>query len=468
VFKLIHYDVVVIGAGPGGYVAAEETAKNGKSVAIIEEKHLGGTCLNSGCIPSKTLLRHSEVIELTKKAKNWGIEFENVTVSFEKMMHRKTKVIEQLRNGVQGLLKHANVKIYQGTATIQPTRHITIDLKGETEVIYADKIIIATGSKPSYPSIKGIENVSCHTSDTIFSLTNLPSSVTIIGGGVIGVEFACIFSALNVKVTVIEMADRLLATEDQEAAKIITKKLKNENVTIITSAKVQEIMENQQEKVIRVEPLNGDKFSIETQEILLATGRTPNLSAVSRLNLFKNGPFIAVNSQMETSMPNIYAIGDVIGGWQLAHVASAEGIVAAVNACGGYKEINYKAVPRCIYSSPEIASVGLTEKEARDKGHDLIVETFPLTASGKATAMDERTGFIKLIAEKKYGEILGVIMVGPHVTEMISEASSIIFLEGTVDDIASLIHPHPTLSEGLWDVARNWLAKHRDLLTNKM
>lgn len=464
---MIHYDVVVIGAGPGGYVAAEEAAKYGKSVAIVENKHLGGTCLNSGCIPSKTLLRHSEVIELMKKAENWGIEFENVTLSFEKMMNRKTKVIEQLRNGVQGLLKHANVKIYQGTAVIHSNRQISINAKGKTEVIYADKIIIATGSKPSIPPIKGIENVTCHTSDTIFELDKLPASVTIVGGGIIGVEFACIFSALNVKVTVIEMADRLLATEDQETANIISKKLKKDNVTIITSAKIKEMSDNQHVKVVRVETMNGDQLTIESQEVLLATGRIPNLSAVSRLNLSKNGPFIAVNRQMETSIPNIYAIGDIIGGWQLAHVASAEGIVAAVNACGGFKEVNYKSVPRCIYSSPEIASVGLTEKEAKEKGHDLLVETFPLTASGKAMAMDERTGFIKLIADKKYGEILGVVMVGPYVTEIISEASSIIFLEGTVDDVASLIHPHPTLSEGLWEAARNWLIKSSNSLINQ-
>lgn len=457
-----NYEVVVIGAGPGGYVAAEEAAKYCKSVAIIENKNLGGTCLNSGCIPSKTLLRHSEVIELMENAKNWGIEFEKVTLSFEKMMNRKTKVIEQLRNGILGLLKHANVDIYHGTAMVHSNRQITIDSETKSEVISADKIIIATGSKPSIPPIKGIDNVSFHTSNTIFEIERLPTSVVIVGGGVIGVEFACIFSALNVEVTIIEMGEQLLATEDVEAASLITKKLKKSEVNIITSARVQEISEHHNRKVIRVETINGVQMSFESEELLFATGRAPNLSAVAKLNLMKNGPFIAVNRQMETSIPNIYAVGDVIGGWQLAHVASAEGIVAASNASGNFKETDYKAVPRCIYSSPEIASVGLSEKEAKEKRGSILVETFPLTSSGKALAMDERTGFIKLIADQAYGEILGVIMVGPHVTEMISEASSFIYLEGTVDELASLIHPHPTLSEGIWEVARNWLTKQRN------
>jgi dihydrolipoamide dehydrogenase len=461
VFDLKNYNIVVIGGGPGGYVAAEEAAKHGQSVAIVENQYLGGTCLNTGCIPSKTLLRHSEVIEQMEKARSWGIEFENVSISFEKMMHRKTKVIQQLRQGVKGILNSAHVDIYHGTATVLENNQITIESPLKTEHISAEKIIIATGSKPSVPKISGVERVSYHTSDTIFEISEVPKSVVIIGGGVIGVEFACIFSALNVQVTIIEMANQLLATEDEDVAELITKKLKRDKVQIITSAKVKEFSENENDKSILVETVDGNLVTIDTEVLLLATGRSPNLSAVSKLNLLMNGPFIAVNKQMETSMPNIYAIGDVIGGWQLAHVASAEGIVAASNACGYMKEINYKAVPRCIYSSPEIACVGMTEKEVKKMGSSVRIETFPLAASGKALAMDERNGFIKLIADETYGDILGVVMVGPHVTEMISEASSLILLEGTVDELASIIHPHPTLSEGMWEVARNWLGKRR-------
>ncbi|WP_042346991.1 dihydrolipoyl dehydrogenase [Bacillus massiliigorillae] len=456
-----NYDVVVIGAGPGGYVAAEEAAKYGQSVAIIEKQYLGGTCLNSGCIPSKTLLRHSEIIELMEKAKSWGIEFENVKLSFGKMMNRKTKVIEQLRNGVLSLLNKAKVDIYYGIASILENKQIVIESESKTDEIFANKIIIATGSKPNIPPINGIENVFYHTSDSIFDIQDIPKSIAIIGGGIIGVEFACVFSALNVEVTIIEMADQLLVSEDEDVASMITKKFKKDKVKIITSAKVQEISESKDGILINVHTNDGNRLFIQADELLLATGRIPNLSAVSRLNVLMNGPFLAVNKQMETSIPNVYAIGDVIGGWQLAHVASAEGIVAASNASGIFKEINYKAVPRCVYSSPEIASVGLTEKEAREKGNAVRTETFPLSAIGKALAMDERTGFIKLIADETYGEILGVVMLGPHVTEMISEASSLIFLEATVDELALLIHPHPTLSEGLWEAARNWLVNRR-------
>lgn len=457
---MTHYEVVVIGGGPGGYVAAEEAAKYGKSVAIIEKDNLGGTCLNSGCIPSKTLLRHSEVLEMLEKARDWGIQYEKVTVSFDKMMARKSKVIENLRGGVKALLHQNNVQIYQGNATVKANKQIWIESETKQETITANQIILATGSRPFIPPIKGLSEISFHTSDTIFDIERLPKSIVIVGGGVIGVEFACIFSALNIEVNIIEMGDRLISTEDEEASKIILKKLKRDGVNIYTSSKVLEVSEKNEVKTISLENRNGEVITIETELLLLASGRTPNLSTVSELNLAMNGSFIMVNKQMQTSIPYIYAVGDVTGGWQLAHVASAEGIVAASNACHQFKEINYKAVPRCIYTSPEIASVGITEKEVIERNHSVCIKTIPLSFSGKAAAMDERLGFIKLIADKKYGEILGVVMVGPHVTEMISEASSFMLLEGTVNDIASMIHPHPTLSEGLWEAARAILKEH--------
>ncbi|WHZ05261.1 dihydrolipoyl dehydrogenase [Neobacillus sp. YX16] len=462
-----NYEVVVIGGGPGGYVAAEEAAKYSQSVAIIENKYLGGTCLNTGCIPSKTLLRHSEVIELMEKAKRWGIEYENFTISFEKMMKRKTKVVESLRKGVESLLNQANVDIYNGTAVVHTNKQITIENPNGSETISADRVIIATGSRPAVPSIKGLDNVTYHTSDTIFDMESLPSSLVIVGGGVIGLEFACIFSALNVEVTIIEMADGLIPGEDEEVAALISKELKKKKVNILTSSGVNEISEGDNGKLIRVKLSSGEHISIQADQVLIASGRKPNISAVSELNLTMNGPFIAVNKQMKTSFPNVFAVGDVIGGWQLAHVASAEGIVAASNACEIFKEVNYKAVPRCIYSSPEIASVGLTENEAQASGLPIRVEKFPLSASGKAMAMDERIGFIKLIVEETYGEILGVVMVGPHVTEIVTEASSFILLEGTVNELAELIHPHPTLSEGIWEAARAWLHKKNTLVNLK-
>ncbi|WP_408008406.1 dihydrolipoyl dehydrogenase [Pseudalkalibacillus sp. A8] len=460
-----HYDTVVVGGGPGGYVAAEEAAKYGHSVGLVEMKHLGGTCLNTGCIPSKTLLRHSEALELMEKARQWGIEYTNVSVSFDKMMQRKDTVIKSLRQGVASLLQKEQVDIYNGKGTIHQDHRISIESDHGTDIISARNIIVATGSKPFIPLINGVDETTVHTSDTIFELDHIPKSLVIIGGGIIGVEFACIFSSLDVEVTIIEMENRLIAGEDEDASELITKKLKKDSVNIFTSAKVQAASETVDGKEVHLELEDGKRLTLECEEILLASGRTPNLSACTKLNLQMNGSFIAVNHHMETSMPNIYAIGDVIGGWQLAHVASAEGIVAAANASGHDKQVDYKVVPRCIYTLPEIASVGLTEKEAMKKGYTVRTETIPLGSNGKAFAMDEKNGFVKLIAEETFDEILGIVMVGPHVTEMISEASSFITLEGTVQELASLIHPHPTLSEGIWEVAKRWLAKKKQPIT---
>lgn len=458
------YDLVIVGGGPGGYIAAVHAAKQGLSVALIENQYLGGTCLNTGCIPSKTLLRHSEFLDMLEKAKKWGIETENVTLSFEKMIQRKKSVVENLRKGVESLLLSTNVDIYNGVATVLPDYRIVIEEKNSQSELYGKKIIIATGSKPFIPPVKGIELVKAHTSDTIFELDYIPKSIVIIGGGIIGVEFACIFSSLNVDVTIIEMRDRLIATEDEDASRLMTKELKKKGIAILTSAKLKEAGENDSEKTLTVELANSELLTVSAEEVLFASGRKPNLNGTIKLGLAMNGPFIAVNKQMETSFPNVYAVGDVIGGWQLAHVASAEGIVAAANASGIYQEIDYKVVPRCIYTFPEIASVGLSEKEAKESGYSYRCETIQLRANGKTLAMDEPSGFIKLIADDSYDEILGAVMVGPHVTEMISEVSTAIFLEGTVDELASLIHPHPTVSEGIWEVARTWLEKKKFLI----
>lgn len=458
------YDLVVVGGGPGGYTAAEHAAKHGLSVALVENQFLGGTCLNTGCIPSKTLLRHSEFLDMLEKAKKWGVEAENVTLSFEKMMQRKNSVIKNLRKGVKFLLKSTNVDIFNGLATVHPDYRVSIESKSSQTEVYGKKIIIATGSKPFIPPIKGVEHIKAHTSDTIFDLDYLPKSIVIIGGGIIGVEFACIFSSLNVDVTIIEMGDRLIAGEDEDASKLMTKELKKKGITIHTSATVIEVKEINSMKVITFEMEISRKLIVSAEEVLFASGRKPNLTGINKLGLTMNGPFIAVNKQMETSLPNVYAVGDVIGGWQLAHVASSEGIVAASNASGIYKEIDYKVVPRCVYTFPEIASVGLSEKEAKERGYSYRSEILQLRTNGKTLAMDESTGFIKLIADDHHNEILGAVMVGPHATEMISEVSTAIFLEGTMDELASLIHPHPTISEGIWETARAWLEKKKKLV----
>ena len=453
------YEIVVIGGGPGGYVAALRASKLGKKVALIEASELGGTCLNKGCIPSKTLLRHAEVIENIETAKSWGIETGPVTFSLEKMLKRKEQVIKRLRTGISYLLKQGKIDVYQGLGTVQSNQEIVIQMEGKTEVIAAEKIILATGSSPIVPPIPGVSEIFYHTSDTIFNITRIPESIVIVGGGIIGVEFACIFSSLNVKVTIVEMADRVTPSEDPDVSALLAKSLKKKGVKVLTGSKVTKFDSQGTKQEVYVETKGGKQEVLFTDEILLSVGRKTNLSASGDLQLVMDGPFVKVNEKMETSHPNIYAIGDIIGNWQLAHVASSEGLVAAENAAGAEEKINYKVVPRCVYTSPEVASVGMTEAEAKVNGIDYKVVRVDHIGNGKALALDEKKGFVKLIADAKSSEILGVVMVGPHVTEMIGEPSAFIHLEGTVDELASMIHPHPSVSETLFEAAALWLGK---------
>lgn len=454
-----NYEVVVLGGGPGGYVAAIRAAKLGKKVALIEARDLGGTCLNRGCIPSKTLLRHAEVIETIEKAKYWGIETGEMTFSLSKMLDRKDAIIQQLRNGIAHLLKQGKIDVYNGIGTVQAGGEITVQLAEKKETIRGDKIILATGSRPLIPPIDGIEEAAYFTSDTIFDMDTIPESMVIIGGGIIGVELACIFASLNVPVSIVEMNDRIVPSEEPEASKALAKSLKKKKITILTNAKVMKIEQHDGRQLVHVELGNGKVQALGTDAILMAVGRSPNTSAFGGLNLEMEGPFVKVDCAMQTSDPSIYAVGDVTGGWQLAHVASAEGVVAAANAAGGKEAVDYRMVPRCVYTSPEIASVGLTEAEAKQKGIDYKVVRVDHAGNGRALAQDEKEGFTKLIAGTKYGEILGVLMVGPHVTEMIAEPSAFIHLEGTVDELASMVHAHPTITESLYEAAASWIGK---------
>ncbi|KSU60316.1 acetoin dehydrogenase [[Bacillus] enclensis] len=453
------YDIVVIGGGPGGYVAAIRAAQYGKKVGLVEARDLGGTCLNRGCIPSKTLLRHSEVIESIEKAKSWGIETGPVTLSLTKMLERKDQVIQKLRNGISFLLKKGKIDVLNGYGEVMQDGSIIVRAGEQEETITAGKIILATGSSPVIPAIPGLDQASYYTSDTIFEIERIPESIVIVGGGIIGVEFACIFSGLKVPVTIVEMGDRIVPGEDKDAARALAQSLRKKGVTVMTNSKVQEVVTSGGKQSVKVESESGKVEMVEGEALLLSVGRNPNTSAFSQLKLEMNGPFVKVDRKMRTSHPSVYAVGDVVGGWQLAHVASAEGLIAAANASGEKGEVDYKVVPRCVYTSPEIASVGITEEEAEKQGLSYKVTRVDHSSNGKALASDEKEGFVKLIADTKYGEILGVTMVGPHVTEMITEPAAFMHLEGTVEEMASMIHPHPTVSETLYEAAASWLGK---------
>lgn len=452
------YDVIIVGGGPGGYVAALRAANNGKKTALIEKSELGGTCLNRGCIPSKTLLRHAEVIEDIKKAESWGIHTDNLRFSLTEMMARKDEVIQTLRSGIQYLLNKGKIDVFNGTGTIHPNKKVTIETAQETTQITGEKIIIATGSEPVVPPIKGVDETAYHTTDTIFDLQEIPKSIVIVGGGVIGVEFANIFSSLETEVTIVELGESIIPTEDRDAADVLLKSLKKKGIKVWTSSQVTAVQEDDNQKSITIDK-NGKTKTIVVDELLLAVGRKPNLSAVSDLNLQKNGGHIQVNDYLETSLKDYYAIGDVIGGLQLAHVASAEGLTVIENLDNNKQVMDYKVIPRCIYTNPQVASVGMSEEELKAKGIQYKAHTYAFSGNGKALAMGEAEGFSKVLVDEKYGEILGTIMVGAHVTEIIGQASSYMYLEGTANELAQMVQPHPSLSEVLMESANALLEK---------
>lgn len=453
---MTNYDVIVVGGGPGGYVAAIRAAKEGKKTALVEKDFLGGTCLNRGCIPSKTLLKHAEIIEQIEKAQSWGIETSDLTFDLTKMMARKDQVIKTLRNGIQGLLQAGKIDVFAGHGVIQPNKTVAID--GDKSIT-AKHIIIATGSRPFLPPIAGLEEVSFHTTDTIFDIEKIPDKLVIVGGGVIGVEFANIFASLKTEVTIIELGDRIIPTEDKDASKALLKSLKQKGVKVLLKHHVHAVSEGTGKKEIHVLNKNDESKVIEADALLIAVGRTPNTDTFEQLQLKMDGKFVQVNDYLETSEKGVFAVGDVIGNLQLAHVASSEGIVAAQNLSKPSVKMNYDVMPRCIYTTPQVATVGKTEDQLKEESISYQSHTFQFSTNGMALATGETDGFSKVLMDEKYGEILGVVMVGAHVTEMISQSSAYMYLEGTVDELANMVQPHPSLSEALMESANNLIGK---------
>ena len=448
------FDVVVIGGGPAGYVAAIRAAQVGGKVAVVEKSELGGTCLNRGCIPTKTFLKNAEIIEGIEMSSKRGIILENekFTVDMPKVVSLKNEIVKTLTNGVQGLLKSNSIKIFKGVGKINKDKDVVIN--GE-KVLRTNKIILAGGSKVGSVNIPGIESKRVLTSDDILDLKELPKSLAVIGGGVVGVELGQAYLSFGSEVTVIEMMDRIVPGVDREASETLRKALEKKGMKILTSSKIKEIIDEGDKLRIKLE----GKEDVVAEKALLSIGRVPDLEAVGELDLEMERGKIKVDKYMETSVEGVYAPGDINGIKMLAHAAFRMGEVAAENAIlGNHREIKLETTPSAIYTIPEVGMVGLTEEEAKEK-YDINIGKFAFVGNGRALASGDTTGFVKVIADKKYGEILGVHIVGQSAAEIINEASSLMTMEITVDEVIKTIHGHPTFSEALFEACADVLGE---------
>lgn len=446
--------VVVIGGGPGGYVAAIRAAQLGAEVALVEKENLGGTCLNVGCIPTKALLHSAELYEEAKEGAKYGVIASDVKVDFLKVQERKKAVTKQLVSGVKGLLASNKVKVVSGEASFISKDTIEVKTEKGTEKIKADKFIIATGSIPAKPPIPGIDSKQCIDSTGALELQEVPKSMVIVGGGVIGVEIATLYSALGCKIVVIEMLDEILPMMDGELTKMIRAKLAKKGVEIYTSTKVMSFKDTGANVEVTVEMKDGSTKVFAGEKALISIGRRTNTATIGleKAGIVNDRGRITVNDKMETNVPGIYAVGDCIGKIMLAHIASAQGEIAAENALGHNNVFDSKTNPSCVYTKPEFASVGLTEEVAKAQGLDYIVGKFPLAANGRAMIMGE-DGMIKIIAGKKYKEVLGAHILGPRATDLIGEMALAIGMEATIDEVIATIHAHPTVAEAIKEAA---------------
>ncbi|HYE68832.1 MAG TPA: dihydrolipoyl dehydrogenase [Anaerovoracaceae bacterium] len=440
------YDVAIIGGGPGGYVAAIRAAQKGLSTLLFEKEKLGGVCLNKGCIPTKALLKSAAIYSSAKNSGKYGIRCENTSFDWSEVMNHKNGIVETLVGGVDLLIQANKIELVHGEATFVDSK--TISANGN--VYHVKNMIIATGSEPILPPIEGIDNKIVITSDQMLALPALPQKLVIVGGGVIGIEFAYLLRTFGVQVTIIEMLDSILFNADADVIKAVTKDLKKTGMTIIESAKVKKIQDT---SVIYEK--DGTTYEVEADRVLISTGRKSSIdvSVLERLGIKHNKGMIQTNEKLETNLPGVYAIGDVNGKSMLAHTASEEGITAVENICGEEKKMDYKWIPQCIYMDTEIAWVGLTEKEALKEQHELQIGIFPMAANGKSLIEGKTTGLIKIIADKKYGQVLGAHLYCAHATDMIGEVVLAMEAECCIEDIAGCIHAHPTVSEGIMEAA---------------
>lgn len=453
----INTDVLIIGGGPGGYVSAIYAAKNGMNVVLVEKDNLGGTCLNVGCIPTKAFVKSSEIYNESILGEEFGFEIKEIKLQMEKVVERKNNIKNNLKTGIEYLLNKNNVKVIKGNAEFINNKTVIVK-KGKDEYkIDAENIIIATGSNISKINIKGIELPFVLNSTSALDNKKLPKSITIIGGGVIGMEFAFIYSNFGVKVNVVEYMDRLLTMVDNDVSCEIKEIAKEKGINIYTSSKVNKIEKSENgEAIVFFENEGKDKYLV-SENVLVAIGREPNIKNLgienTDIKLNENGKGISVDNKLKTNVDNIYAIGDVTNKIQLAHVASHQGIVAIDNILGKNKEISYDYVPNVIFTSPEIATVGLTERQCNEKNINIKISKFPFSANGKALTMGETRGFIKLIKDIDKNKIVGASVIGVDASTLISSLTLIIKNNISEDEIIETIFAHPTTSEVIHEAA---------------
>ena len=451
-----NYDVAVIGGGPGGYVAAIRAAQLKLKTVVIEKDKLGGICLNWGCIPTKALLKNAEVYDKLTHGEEWGIKVENPQFDFHHVIKRSRGVADRMASGIDFLMKKNKITSHFGTAKLQKNKKIEVTNKdGRKEIITANHIILATGARPkSLPGIE-IDGEKVITSRQAMSLDTVPKTLTVVGAGAIGVEFAYFYAVLGTKVTILEYLDSILPIEDKEISKVVASSFKKRGIALVTGAAVKSIQTSNKGTKVSYEK-NGKTESVESEKTLMAVGVKGNVENLGLedlgIELFKE--HIKTDEFYRTNVEGIYAIGDVIGPPWLAHVASAEGI-RCVDALAGEKshDVDYTNIPGCTYCQPQVASVGYTEEKCKNLGLEYKVGRFPFSASGKAVAANESEGMVKILFGKKYGEILGAHIVGSEATEMIAELALARSMEATLEDLHACIHAHPTLSEAVMEAA---------------
>ncbi len=451
-------EVAVLGAGPGGYVSAIRAAQlakeHGGTVVCIEREFLGGTCLNWGCIPSKAMIAHAERYQHVLHADEMGVLVEGtVRYDFARMQARKDKIVQTLRNGIATLFKKNGVQSVEGTGRLVDAHTIEVTKSdGSKQTVRAKNIILATGSSVMKLNIPGLEGENIWTSDDAVNAPFVPESMLILGAGAVGVEFAYVFNALGSKVTVVEIMQKILPAFDEELAREAERALSRQGIQFLTGSTLKSAERKGDRWLCHVETPKGDQ-QIEVQLVLIGVGRKPNVEGIGleTVGIQMNKRWVAVDEYMRTNIPHIYAIGDITGIAPLAHVASMQGIVAAENCFGAERRMDYRAVPNVVYTVPEVASVGLTEQQAREQGYEVRIGKFPPRILGRAMTAGVREGLVKVVADARYGQILGVHICCEHASDLLQEAVLAIKLEATLDELVDTIHPHPTLVESLME-----------------